>query len=121
MAVLVVLVMVARRIGWKGQGMTLVLFGLGQAVRERIWFGKVIAALEFAPGTVPILVASGAFPPAVADSTLAMPKSSNFTTPSPQSRCQADFAPGAHDSGTKAAITSQRPLIWPSPSSAYGA
>src|SRR4029079_11489773 len=59
MAVLVVLVMIARRFGWKGQAIVLVLFGLGQPVRERIWFGKVIPALAFEPGVVPILVDGG--------------------------------------------------------------
>ena len=55
MALLVVLFMIARRFGWKGQAIALVLFGLGQPVRERIWFGKFIPALAFEPGVVPIL------------------------------------------------------------------
>lgn len=59
MAVLVVLLMIARRFGRKGQAMALVLFALGQPVRERIWFGKVIPALAFEPGVVPILVDGG--------------------------------------------------------------
>jgi serine/threonine protein kinase len=58
-AVLMVLVMIGRRFGWKGQAIGLVLFGLGQPLRERIWFGTVIPALTFAPGVVPILVESG--------------------------------------------------------------
>ena len=57
--VLVVLVMIGRRFGWKGQAIALVLFGLGQPVRERIWFGTVIPALAFEPGVVPILVDGG--------------------------------------------------------------
>jgi hypothetical protein len=36
-----------------------VLFGLGQPVRERIWLGKIIPALAFEPGAVPILVSAG--------------------------------------------------------------
>jgi hypothetical protein len=51
--------MIGRRFGWKGQAIALVLFGLGQAVRERIWLGKVIPALAFEPGAVPILVSGG--------------------------------------------------------------
>ena len=58
-AVLLVLVMIGRRFGWKGQAIALVLFGLGQPVRERIWFGKIIPALAFEPGVVPILVDGG--------------------------------------------------------------
>jgi hypothetical protein len=58
-AVLVVLGMVGRRFGWKGQAIALVLFGLGQPVRDRIWFGTVIPALAFKPGVVPILVEGG--------------------------------------------------------------
>jgi hypothetical protein len=54
-----VLAMIGRRFAWKGQAIALVLFGLAQPVRERIWFGKVIPALAFEPGAVPILVSWG--------------------------------------------------------------
>ena len=56
---LVVLFVIARRFGWKGQAIALVMFGLGQPVRERLWFGKFIPALAFEPGAVPILVSGG--------------------------------------------------------------
>ena len=58
-AVLVVLVLIGRRFGWKGQAIALVLYGLGQPVRDRIWFGMVIPALTFEPGVVPILFDAG--------------------------------------------------------------
>ena len=58
-AVLVVLILVGRRFGWKGQAIGLVLFGLGQPVRERIWFGMVLPAIAFEPGVVPILAGGG--------------------------------------------------------------
>jgi serine/threonine protein kinase len=58
-AVLVVLVLIGRRFGWKGRAIALVLYGLGQPVRDRIWFGMVIPALTFEPGVVPILVDGG--------------------------------------------------------------
>ncbi len=43
----------------RARPIALVLFGLGQPVRERIWFGTVIPALAFKPGVVPILVEGG--------------------------------------------------------------
>ena len=57
--VLVVLVLIGRRFGWKGRAIALVLYGLGQPVRDRIWFGTIIPALAFEPGVVPILVEGG--------------------------------------------------------------
>jgi len=54
-ALLVVLLMIGRRFGWKGQVLSLVALGLYQAVRERFWFGEFIPALDFQPGLIPIL------------------------------------------------------------------
>jgi hypothetical protein len=51
--------MTGRRFGWKGQAIALVLFGTGQAVRERIWLGTIIPALAFEPSAVPILAGGG--------------------------------------------------------------
>jgi hypothetical protein len=58
-ALMMVVIMIGRRFGWKGQAIALVLFGLAQPVREQIWFGKVIPALAFEPGIVPILAGGG--------------------------------------------------------------
>lgn len=44
-----VLYMIGRRFGWKGQAMGLLLLGLGQPLLERIWFGEIIPVLSFAP------------------------------------------------------------------------
>ena len=46
---MLVLYMIGRRFGWKGQAMGLLLLGLGQPFLERIWFGELIPLLRFAP------------------------------------------------------------------------
>lgn len=53
-ALLLILLMIGRRFGWKGQVLTLALLGLYQAVRERIWFGELIPALNYQAGLRPI-------------------------------------------------------------------
>lgn len=58
-ALLVVLLMIGRRFGWKGQILSLAVLGLYQAVRERIWIGQFIPALNFQPGWIPILASAG--------------------------------------------------------------
>jgi len=58
-ALLVVLLMIGRRFGWKGQILSLAVLGLYQAVRERIWIGEFIPALNFQPGWIPILASAG--------------------------------------------------------------
>ena len=61
-----VLYMIGRRFGWKGQAIALLLLGLGQPLLERIWFGEFIPALSFAPlsmaqvlGSAGMLIATG--------------------------------------------------------------
>ncbi len=58
-AILVVLLMIGRRLGWKGQVLSLAILGLYQAVRERMWVGEFIPALDFQPGLIPILGSAG--------------------------------------------------------------
>ncbi len=58
-ALLVFLLMIGRRFGWKGQILSLAVFGLYQATRERVWFGEFIPALSFQPGLIPILGSAG--------------------------------------------------------------
>lgn len=58
-ALLLVLLMIGRRFGGKGQVLSLVVLGLIQATRERFWFGEFIPALDFQPGWVPILSSAG--------------------------------------------------------------
>jgi eukaryotic-like serine/threonine-protein kinase len=58
-ALLVVLLMIGRRFGSKGQVLSLAILGLYQAVRERFWFGEFIPALDFQPGPIPILGSAG--------------------------------------------------------------
>ena len=58
-AIVVVLLMIGRRFGWKGQVLSLAVFGLYQAVRERMWIGEFIPALDFQPGLIPILGSAG--------------------------------------------------------------
>jgi hypothetical protein len=52
---LFILLMIGRRFGWKGKIASVVLLGLYQAVRERIWFGDFIPALNYRPGILPVL------------------------------------------------------------------
>ena len=54
-ALLLILLMIGRRFGWKGQVLSLALLGLYQAVRERIWLGELIPALDYKPGILPVL------------------------------------------------------------------
>jgi serine/threonine protein kinase len=54
-AILLILSMIGRRFGWKGQALTLVGIGLFQAPRERVWYGTIIPLLTFEPGVVPVL------------------------------------------------------------------
>src|SRR5205823_472906 len=43
---LVVLLMIGRRFGWKGQILSLAVLGLYQAVRERIWIGRPVSGFR---------------------------------------------------------------------------
>jgi serine/threonine protein kinase len=54
-ALLLVLLMIGRRFGWKGQVLSLALLGAYQAVRERIWLGEFIPALHYQPDIMPVL------------------------------------------------------------------
>lgn len=58
-AILLVLLMIGRRFGWKGQVLSLAVLGLYQAVRERMWVGEFIPALDFQPGLIPIFGSAG--------------------------------------------------------------
>ncbi len=58
-SILLILLMAGRRFGWKGQVLALAVLGLYQAVRERIWAGEFIPALNFQPGLFPILSSAG--------------------------------------------------------------
>lgn len=59
-ALLMILFNVARRFGWKVQLIALVLFGLNEPLRERIWFGKLIPALSYEPpNAVQALISAG--------------------------------------------------------------
>jgi serine/threonine protein kinase len=58
-AILLILLLVGRRFGWKGQIVFLVLLGFYQEVRERIWFEKLIPGLNFQPGVMPVLSSAG--------------------------------------------------------------
>ncbi len=52
---LLVLLMIGRRFGWKGQVLALLALGLELAVGERYFYGVFIPALNFQPGLIPIL------------------------------------------------------------------
>lgn len=54
-ALLLVLLMVGRRFGVMGQVTAVLVIGLLQSLRERAWYGKVIPALEYQPGLLPVL------------------------------------------------------------------
>jgi serine/threonine protein kinase len=55
-ALVLVLFMIGRRFGWKGQAMALTLLGLGLPLLERLWFGELIPALQYPPlGVAPFL------------------------------------------------------------------
>ena len=54
-ALLLILSVIGRRFGWKGQALLLVALALGGPMRERIWFGEFIPALTYQPGAIPIL------------------------------------------------------------------
>ncbi len=54
-AVLLILSMIGRRFGWKGQAIALLVFGPYQAARERLWFGEFMPALTFQSGVIPFL------------------------------------------------------------------
>ena len=63
---MVVLLMIGRRFGWKGQAISLGLLGLGVPFLERVWFGAIIPGLSFAPlspaqalGNAGMLIAAG--------------------------------------------------------------
>jgi hypothetical protein len=58
-ALLLVLTIIGRRFGWRGQVLSLAVLGLYQAARERVWFGEFIPALTFQPGVIPVLGGAG--------------------------------------------------------------
>jgi len=59
-AVMLVLFIIGRRFGWKGQALALLLLGFGQPIRERIWlFGEFIPALQYESGVAPIPGSAG--------------------------------------------------------------
>ncbi|MEJ7608737.1 MAG: hypothetical protein WKF37_21315 [Bryobacteraceae bacterium] len=55
MALLLLASIIGRRFGWKGQVVFLGIFAFFQATRERIWFSKIIPALTYEPGLLPIV------------------------------------------------------------------
>ena len=56
---LVLLLMAGRRFGWNGQLILLLVIGLYQATRQRLWFGEFIPALNFQPGLITMLASAG--------------------------------------------------------------
>jgi eukaryotic-like serine/threonine-protein kinase len=52
---LLMLSMIGRRFGWKGQALVLVAIGLAQETREHVWFTTVLPVLTYEPGPIPIL------------------------------------------------------------------
>jgi len=54
MALLLAMSKVGSRFGWKGQAVLLVIVGLWQETRERIWFTAILPALTYAPGLMPL-------------------------------------------------------------------
>lgn len=56
---LVCLLIIGRRFGWKGQAASLALFGLYQATRERFWFGEFIPAHNYQAGLMSTLGSAG--------------------------------------------------------------
>jgi hypothetical protein len=58
-ALVLVLYMIGRRFGWKGQAIGLVLLGLGEPFLERVWFGEFIPALAYTPTGMAQVLGSG--------------------------------------------------------------
>ena len=54
-ALMLLLFMIGRRFGWKGQALGLLLLGLGLPLVERVLFGQLIPALDFRAGAAPVL------------------------------------------------------------------
>jgi hypothetical protein len=52
---LLLLSFIGRRFGWKAQVISLLVLGLYQASRERVWYGTLLPALTFEPGPLPLL------------------------------------------------------------------
>ena len=57
-ALLLILLMIGRRFGWKGQVLALAVLGFHQAMRERIWLSEFIPALNYQPGLLPVFSAA---------------------------------------------------------------
>ena len=55
-ALLLALLLIKRRFGWRGQALSLVVLGFYQAIRERLWFGEFIPAVAFQPGVTTTLI-----------------------------------------------------------------
>jgi hypothetical protein len=55
MLFLLLLSLIGRRFGWKGQVIALLIFGPYQETRERIYFSTFLPALKYQPGLTPIL------------------------------------------------------------------
>jgi hypothetical protein len=49
-ALMLLLCVIGRRFGWKGQVLSLAILDPCQVVRERLWFGEFILALNYQPG-----------------------------------------------------------------------
>jgi serine/threonine protein kinase len=60
-ALLLILLMIGRRFGWKAQLLAVSVLGLYQAVRERLWFGEFIPALDYRAGILPVLGSAAMF------------------------------------------------------------
>jgi len=58
-ALLLLLSVVGRRFGWRGQTASLVVLASCQVVRERIRFGELIPGLSFQPGVFPMVSGAG--------------------------------------------------------------
>ena len=55
---MLILVAVGRRFGWKGQSLLIILVAFGQPLRERIWFTTMLPVMTTEAGLVPYLAAA---------------------------------------------------------------
>ncbi len=59
--VMLVLLALGRRFGWKAQSVLILLIGFGQPLRDRIWFTTILPAMKVDAGIGPYLAAAGAY------------------------------------------------------------
>jgi hypothetical protein len=58
---MLILLAVGRRFGWKVQSVLIVLVAFGQPLRERIWFTTILPVMRVDAGIVPYLAAAAAY------------------------------------------------------------